>query len=41
MTTPLLQTLAGQAGIDLDQRPQDLSVEDFKRLSLVYKAALQ
>jgi len=41
MTAPLLQTLAEQAGIDLDQRPQDLSVEDFKRLSLVYKAALQ
>ena len=36
MDKELLQDIAGDAQIDLSKRPQDLSSEDYHRLSLAY-----
>lgn len=40
MTISQLGALAEQAGISLERRPQDLSVDDFKRFSRVYAGVL-
>jgi len=41
MSTEMLSHLAGQAGIDLSRRPQDLTVEDFTRFSRLYRSMEQ
>jgi len=41
MTPELLNDLAGQAGIDLSRRPQDLTIEEFKRFSAFYQSTDQ
>ena len=38
MNAELLNNLAEEAGIDLGKRPQDLSIDDFKRFSGLYQS---
>ncbi|HQP30417.1 MAG TPA: 16S rRNA (adenine(1518)-N(6)/adenine(1519)-N(6))-dimethyltransferase RsmA [Deltaproteobacteria bacterium] len=38
LSAELLDTLAGQAEIDLSRRPQDLTIEEFKRFSGLYRS---